>query len=90
MTISFEIASDNWHAHENDHGLNFIGFQPTSSNIHANQDCVVLVFADDDAGMGVQIVMSHASYQNFLLTIAKSRETIVAKQEEHGQEEDDQ
>lgn len=88
MKISFEITSDNWHAHENEHGFKFIGFQPTSSNIHANQDCVVMTFADDEAGMGVQIVMSHASYRSFLLTLAKSRETIEAKQEEHGQEED--
>lgn len=90
MKISLEIASDNWHAHENDHGFKFIGFQPTSSNIHANQDCVVIVFADDEAGMGVQIAMSHASYRSFLLTIAKSRETIEAKQEEHGQDVDEQ
>lgn len=90
MTISFEITSENWQAHENEHGFKFIGFQPTSSNIHANQDSVVMVFADDEAGMGVQIVMSHASYRSFLLTIAKSRETIEAKQEEHGHEEDQQ
>lgn len=90
MRINFEIASENWHAHENDHGFKFIGFQPTSSNIHANQDCVVMVFADDEAGMGVQIVMSHASYRSFLLTIVKSRKTVEAKQDEHGKEEDQQ
>jgi hypothetical protein len=55
VKIHREIESENWHAHENDHGYHFIGFQPTSTTIHANPHCVVLTFADDDAGMGIQI-----------------------------------
>jgi hypothetical protein len=86
MKISFEIDSDNWHAHENDHGFRFIGFQPTATKSHANQDCVCLTFTDEDAGVGVQLVMSHASYRDFMLTVAKSRESIEFKQEEERRE----
>jgi hypothetical protein len=82
MKFTIEIDSKNWHCHENEHGFSFVGFQPTSTHIHANQDCVVLIFADDDAGLGVQLLMSHASYRDFMMAVAKSRETIEAKQEE--------
>jgi hypothetical protein len=76
------VDSENWIEHENKHGFRWLGFQPTSTTVHANQDCVCLCFADEEAGAGVQIVMSHQSFREYMLTLAKGRETIEAKQDE--------
>ena len=50
--------------------------------VHANQDCFCLGFADEGTGTGVHIVVSHQSFREYMLTLAKARETIEAKQEE--------
>jgi hypothetical protein len=57
--IELEIDSENWFGHENEHGFRFIAFQPTSTQVFGNQDGVVLTFADDDAGIGFQLWLSH-------------------------------
>jgi hypothetical protein len=89
VKIHLEIESENWHAHEKDHGYRFIGFQPTSTNIHANPHCVVLTFGDDDAGIGVQVCLTHQSWQEYLMALAKARETTEAKREyEEGDHEE--
>jgi len=62
--------------------------QPTSTNIHANRDVVVITFADDHAGAGLQIAMTHQSFKDYLLSLAKTRETIEAKQDEYGDQEE--
>jgi hypothetical protein len=84
-----KVDSPNWHEHTNDHGFRFMGMQPTSTNIHANPHAVVITFADDEAGAGLQIAMTHQSFKDYLLSLAKIRETIEAKQEEYGDEEEE-
>jgi hypothetical protein len=41
-----------------------------------------LGFADEGTGTGVHIVVSHQSFREYMLTLAKARETIEAKQDE--------
>jgi hypothetical protein len=84
-----EINSDNWYEHVNENGFQFLAFQPTSTNVYGNQDMVILTFADDEAGAGVQLALTHRSFREFLTAVAKARETFEAKQEEFGGEEEE-
>ena len=77
-----KVNSENWIEHENEYGVRWLRFQPTQTTVHANQDCVCLCFADEKAVAGLQIVMSHQSFREYMLTLAKARETIEAKQDE--------
>jgi hypothetical protein len=71
----------NWHEHSTRNGFRWLGFQPTSTEVYANPDAVVLQFADDDAGAGVQIALAHQSFRDYMLTLATARENIEAKQD---------
>jgi hypothetical protein len=42
---------------------------------------VVLAFCDEDAGVGVQVVLPQQRWQEFVMMVVKARETIEAKQE---------
>jgi hypothetical protein len=84
-----KVDSLNWHEHTNGHGFLCMGMQPTRTNIHANPHAVVITFADDEAGSGLQIVMTYESFKDYLLSLAKIRETIEAKLEEYGDEEEE-
>jgi hypothetical protein len=82
--VSFEVESDNWTTHTNDKGLQVIGFQPTSTGIFGSNDRVVLSFGDDIIGAGVMLVMTRKMWNEYLLTIAKARENIEARDEQKG------
>ncbi len=64
----------------NSEGVKFHGFQPRQTNFHANPDAVVMTFTND-AGEGLQIVLPHQSFKDFLLGCRYLREQIEAKQE---------
>jgi hypothetical protein len=84
-----KVDSPNWHEHINDHGFRFMGMQPTSTNTHTSQDAVVITFPDDHPGAGLQSIMTYESFKDYLLSLAKIRETIEARQEEYGDEEEE-
>jgi hypothetical protein len=50
---------------------------------------VIITFADDEAGAGVQVALTHRSFREFLTAVAMARETFEAKQEEFGGEEEE-
>jgi hypothetical protein len=83
-----EFESDNWQAHENKHGCKFIAFMPTGATVAGDLNVVVLAFCDEDAGVGVQVVLPQQRWQEFVMMVVKARETIEAKQEyEEGDDE---
>jgi hypothetical protein len=83
-----KVKSPNWHEHTSHHGYRFLGIQPTSTDIHGNQDSVVLTFRDNQADAGLQVCMIHQSFRELATAIAKARETFEAKEEDYRQEEE--
>jgi hypothetical protein len=78
-----EVDSPNWHEYENAQGFRWLAMQPTEVKVHVNESLVVVQFADDQARAGLQTVMSHRAFREFVMTVAKARETLEAKLEEH-------
>jgi hypothetical protein len=74
-----EVDSPNWYEHENEKGFRWLGMQPITTDIHMNQGAVVVQFADDRAGAAFQVVMTHASFRDFVMIVVAAREKLEAK-----------
>ncbi len=85
-----KVNNPNWYEHQNEDGFRWQAFQPTKTQVHANQDCVILQFGDENAGAGMQLYMTHESFQECLILLVKARETIEAKREMFGKESTDE